>query len=265
MQADVFLKIRKETPLVTNDNNEIQFGIDEAVLKLFKPTPKEQHLLMMLQKGTTYGALVETAKNLTFNAEAISNYLSKLQPILEITRHKKVSVKPVLTILGSEPATTFLAKHFVENRWRVFIGEGKSFSHSQIIIAADRYAPDIKKHRKFLFADHKVIPIVFSDQSVLVGPVITSDTQYDIFESRCLDDKNDKFAFWVSQVCHQSAATETTSIMTIVCGLIREQLDNFYRNSNNEIKIFSLSKPATANLTIKVEDMSNSLELQEAS
>lgn len=265
MQADVFLKIRRENPLVTDDNEDIQFGVDKVVLKLFKPTPKEQHLLIMLQKGTTYGALVETARNLTFDPATLNRYLSKLQPILERTLPKNSSVKPFLTILGSETTTNFLAKYFIQHRWRVFIGESKQLSQSQIIITADRYAPDIKNHRKLLFSGHKIIPIVFSDQSVLISPILSSDAQYDVFESRCLGNKSDKFPFWVSQICHRPAATESTSVMTIVCGLIMEQLDNFYRKSNNAMKMFSLSKPSAANLTIKIEDMPLNLNLQKAS
>lgn len=238
--------------MVWSEDETLQFGIDKPVLRVPKPHINEQRLLIELKKTTSQTDFLAFAKTLDVSKEDLANFFKKYSAVLKFVETPQNKAKPSIAVVGDQRIERFVAEILIRCGWRVSIGAPKKNLPNQIIIAAERFYPNHLALHRWLFTGYKVLPVLFSDQSVTVGPLISSDEDYENMKP-VLDRAHDKdFSKFACQVNHEPVATETAQVITLVSGLILEHL--YSSRGSSDFKMMHRIKRNHQKLRVKTHN-----------
>lgn len=222
--------LRADAPMVWDGSDALQFGIDSVVLRVQRPNVAEQKLLLELKQGTSTEALLEYAKSISLTTEHLSAFLQKYSAVIDYRGQVCATDKRAVAVVGDHRTERFIAEILARCSWQVSVGGVRKRFGKQIIVSADRFYPNHLANGSRLFEGHFLIPVLFSDQSVLISPVITSELDYEILKPVFNRSEDETFKHLAFQVNSRPVATECASILTVVSGLILEQLYAFKKD-----------------------------------
>lgn len=159
------LRLDPRFPLVWQDPDTLQIGVDPPVVVLSRVDDRFLPLLHELSTGTSPGGVAVCAQASSIDPVEVDAFLERLGPVL--TEPSPPAVRS-LVLDAPRPLATGVRAVFETLDYRVVEAESEA-PGSEVLIVAD-FVLDPLSHHSWLRRDVIHTPIVFSDQSVRVGP-----------------------------------------------------------------------------------------------
>jgi hypothetical protein len=169
-------KLNPHHPVVWRTPNSLQIGIDIPLAALSNVNRFEERALTALSKGISRGGLEIIAQECGLDDSTISALLERLKAAI-ITTHPVHAVPPLRRVAldGTgktvECIRTLLhAAHFdvidTHTQKNTFL------SSPEIVVIVSHFVTEPFRHARWLRRDIPHIPIVFSDASITIGPLV---------------------------------------------------------------------------------------------
>lgn len=160
------LRFDKRLPIVWQNPRVLQVGVDPPRVVITDVDDTMLALIRGLRAGLTPTGIAMVAKECGVSPEDTHRFLDLLAPALE--HHTEALSVPF--VVDSERDTSGLRSVWKALGHDVFIHEGTSEAPLGEIVVVGDYVPHPDQHHRWLSLDRIHTLILFTDQSVIVGP-----------------------------------------------------------------------------------------------
>lgn len=216
------LQLDPRVPLVWRSPNSLQFGVDVPRLVLDELSAVDEQLIAALRRGSTPARLDQLARASGADSESVAALMARLAPVLLNTAPPAHGRRGRLLIDGLGN-TALSVKHAVHDD-----GIAESVHEApDFVVLVGHYAIAPRRYGRWLRNDVPLLPIVFSDDGVRIGPLVVPGTGPCLY---CLDlTRTEGDAAWpaiASQLIDDIAPGETpratAAVTTIVSAVLAE-------------------------------------------
>ena len=167
----MILKLDPRLPLVWRNPTSVQLGIDPPVLVIENVTPAHERLIAALVPGVSDAGLGVVVPG---GATAVAELLAQLEPGLRVERAESATA-PLIALSGVGPLVGEVARVLAGSGIRTVIADDAAHlvdSAPDLAIAVGHYVLPPALHALWLRRDVPHLPVVFSDGSATVGPMV---------------------------------------------------------------------------------------------
>ena len=219
-------KISSDLPLVWRTPTSLQIGIDQPRVVIPKIYPAEERLLTALRAGISDASLPAVAEECGLTPAETSAFMSALapafttQPPLPSWRIALDGAGPLLDTLG---LLLIAAGHRVSRASAAVAGK------TDLAVVVGEYALDPHRPGGWLSRDIPHLPVVFSDESVRIGPLlgsrVSNDSDLEHFPcEQCIElthrDQDECWVAMMSQLVSTPAMSQTALVNAEISALI---------------------------------------------
>ena len=191
------------TPLLWSAPLTARFGVDEPRLTLALRSRSEAKLLQLIHQGTTCAALNRAAEAEGLSAADVSQLLGLLEPVLVTSRRTLSRPAPngSVTITDRSRGAAQLAQDLLALGVSARLAAAPVTPHSgratvdrgeltSTYLTLDRFAYDVGRLTALTARGFEVLPVLFTDTSVTIGPVLreprhTNSAQNSTLQRQC--------------------------------------------------------------------------------
>ena len=166
------LRIDPRYPLVWRSPTSLQFGVAAPVVVLHEVSEADEHMIAALAKGISAPGLQMVAASCGATDDAMQTLLAQLAPALE----KRIApVVRSVTVVGTGPTSAHVVEALRGGGVTVRVATGADDAVSRpcdLAIAIGHFVLAPELHGLWLRRDIPHLPVVLSDTSATVGPVV---------------------------------------------------------------------------------------------
>ena len=167
------LRLDPRLPLVWRSPFGIQIGVDPAVVRIDDVTEAQERMLAALAVGTSFPGLAVVAGGRTPDAhQARDEMLALVGPALEPQPHAALGT---VAISGSSVLATAIAKLLASHGIKSLVAADAADladSDPQVAVVVGHFVLAPQVHAVWLRRDIPHLPVVVSDTSTVVGPMV---------------------------------------------------------------------------------------------
>jgi len=166
------LKLDPRFPLVWRTPTSLQFGVAAPVVVLREVTTADEHMVSALTMGISRPGLTMVARACGASDAAVTDLLDRLAPALET---RAAATGHTVTLVGAGPTTRRIAEALEGAGVTVRVAADARAAGSEpcdLAIAVGHFVLAPELHGLWLRRDIPHLPVVISDTSVSVGPVV---------------------------------------------------------------------------------------------
>ena len=219
-------KISSDLPLVWRTPTSLQIGIDHPRVVIPHIYPAEERLLSALRAGISDASLPAVAEECGLTPAETSAFISALAPVFE-TQPPSPSWR--IALEGTGPLVDTLGLLLIAAGHQVIRANAAIASKTDLAIIVGDFALEPHRPGGWLSRDIPHLPVVFSDESVRIGPLLGSrlgnNSDFEHFPcEQCIElTHRDQDACWVammSQLVSTKAMSQTPLVNSEVSSLI---------------------------------------------
>ena len=218
-------KITSTLPLIWRTPTSIQIGLDNPRAVLPKLFPAEERFLSALRTGFGDASLPTVAEECGLTSEERDAFLTAIAPAL-IPASPQTSLRIALD--GQGPLVDSLGLLLIASGHRVLRATAHTAGKCDLAIVVGDYALEPHRPGAWLSRDIPHLPVVFSDESARIGPLLgttpqeTSLTDYPC--DQCIElshrDRDNCWVAMASQLVGSPAPSQTPLVNAEICALI---------------------------------------------
>lgn len=248
-------KLNPELPLVWRTPTSLQIGIDHPRAELPQIYPAEERFITALRAGFGDVSLTAIASACGLTSQECRGLLAALSPAL-IPTEQKQSWRIALD--GSGPFLDSLGLLLIRTGHRVVRASASVAGKSDLAIVVGDYALQPHRPSAWLSRDVLHVPVVFSDESVRIGPMLgtkpTAENSAEAFPcEQCIElahrDLDECWVAMASQLAGTPAPSQTPLLITEVVALLTRWVNS------------PESHPITSNTAIRIDAASGVTEI----
>ena len=219
-------KISSELPLVWRTPTSLQIGIDHPRVVIAKIYPAEERLLSALRAGISDASLPAVAEECGLTPAETSAFMSALAPAFET---KPPSPNWRIALDGTGPLVDTLGLLLIAAGHRVIRARAAVAGKTDLAIIVGDFALEPHRPGGWLSRDIPHLPVVFSDESVRIGPLLGSrvgnDSDLEHFPCKqCIElthrDQDECWVAMMSQLVNTPAQSQTPLVNAEISALI---------------------------------------------
>lgn len=174
MTSQPHLKVHHNIPRVWANERTLRFGIDQAVLRLENPTAAQQRLLIELTHGIPLNTVNARASTHGLTLKETQKFLDELQPVL-VTHSEplKSTQDTLIAVLAEDQVSTHIVTSIQLSGRTTLLGLPSAPPPQHLVVVVENYLGDPRTQQSLYTSGTPFLPIRFSDQSILVGPIIS--------------------------------------------------------------------------------------------
>lgn len=186
-------------PLVWATPTTARIGVDEPLLTLKVTDTTHARVLQLIHDGTSRNALDKLARRSGLGASQLESFIATLRPVL-LPRKETPSPASRLVVLDRAANAAELAKRLARHGLPVSLVVGEEPPECQIVITVDRFAYDTHRLTSHTIRGARVLPLLFTDRSLTIGPLLSNGEVCPGCLSLHLDDTNPEWQPWAHQI-----------------------------------------------------------------
>lgn len=166
------LRLDPRYPLVWRSPSSLQFGVAAPVVVLQDVSNADEHLVAALVAGVSRPGLTMIARTCGADESAVTALLDRLKPALETRR---ATISRTVTLVGTGPTAQRLGAMLdgAGVHVRVAVDAGQAGAEPcDLAIAVGHFVLAPELHGLWLRRDIPHLPVVLSDTSATIGPII---------------------------------------------------------------------------------------------
>lgn len=225
-------KLSSGLPLVWRTPTSLQIGIDHPRVVIPKIYPAEERLLSALRVGFSDASLTAVAEECGLTRIETSAFMSALTPAL--TEHSPAP-RWRIAVDGSGPLVDTLGLLLIAAGHHVFRTSAAGAGKTDLAIVIGDFALEPHRPGSWLSRDIPHLPVVFSDESVRIGPLLgsrvssKSTLEHYPCEQCIVLTQRDQDECWVammSQLVGTAALSQTPIVNAEVSSLIARWIES---------------------------------------
>ena len=239
-------KLNPDLPLIWRTPTSLQIGIDNPRVLLPKLYPAEERMLSALRAGIADASAPAVAHECGLTPSESSALLTALSPALTQTPR---TTSWRIAIDGSGTAVDSLGLLLIASGHRVVRASAAMAGTCDLAIVVGDFALDPYRPGGWLSRDVPHLPVVFSDESVRIGPLLGgrpmgAETAENLPCEQCIElahrDLDECWVAMVSQLVGTPALTQTPLLNAEVAAVITRWVQSpsaHPLNSNTAVRI----------------------------
>jgi hypothetical protein len=224
-------KLNSDLPLVWRTPTSLQIGIDHPRVVLPKLYPAEERLLSALRAGIADVSLPAVAKECGLTSAETSALITTLGPAMQPT---PPASSWRIALDGTGPLVDSLGLLLIASGHRVVRASAAVAGKCDLAIVIGEYALEPHRPGSWLSRDVPHLPVVFSDESVRIGPLLGGKTGTAPLENQpceqCIElEHRDRDECWIamaSQLVRIPALSQTPLVNAEIASLISRWIHN---------------------------------------
>ena len=177
-------KLNSDVPLIWRTPTSLQIGLDNPRVVLPKLYPAEERMISALRAGFADVSLTAISQECGLTSSESAALMAAVKPALEPS-----PIQPSwrIAIDGSGPVVDTLGLLLIASGHRVVKARASVAGRCDLAIVVGDYALDPHRPGGWLSRDVPHIPVVFSDESVRIGPLLggTPEESSEVSEFPC--------------------------------------------------------------------------------
>lgn len=247
-------KISSDLPLVWRTPTSLQIGIDHPRVVIPKIYPEEERLLSALRAGISDASLAAVAEECGLTPAETSAFMSALAPAF-MTQPPSPSWRIALD--GTGPLVDTLGLLLIAAGHRVIRASAAVAGKTDLAIIVGDFALEPHRPGGWLSRDIPHLPIVFSDESVRIGPLlgsrVSNDSDLEHYPcEQCIElthrDHDECWVAMMSQLVSTPALSQTPLVNAEISALIARWIQS------------PASHPITHNTAVRIDALSGGKE-----
>ena len=218
-------KLNSDLPLVWRTPTSLQIGIDNPRVVLPKLYPAEERLLSALRAGIADVSLPAVARECGLTSAESAALITALGPAMKAT---PPASSWRIALDGSGPLVDSLGLLLIASGHRVVRASAAVAGRCDLAIVVGDYALEPHRPGGWLSRDVPHLPVVFSDESVRIGPLLGGKPGAALAETlpceQCIElEHRDRDECWVammSQLVGTPALSQTPVVNAEIASLI---------------------------------------------
>ncbi|QIK62255.1 hypothetical protein G7068_02845 [Leucobacter viscericola] len=187
--SSAFARIDTTFPMAWEDVDTLRFGFERAEVRVHQPSAGQQRFIASLLRGVDRNKVVAEAKRVGVTPREAHALIATLGPVLRsdrvpVSAHtRSMGMRTFLSDDGREVAglrDALLATKLCSFEGRSSTQNSALLSrHSarsiDLVVLVERFLEPLERAQKWLIEECPLLPVRFSDQSIVVGPLISAD------------------------------------------------------------------------------------------
>lgn len=228
MTSQPHLKVRHNIPCVWADEQTLRFGIDQAVLRLENPTAPQQRLLIELTQGIPLNTVNARASAYGLTLEETQKFLDELQPVLVTRSEPRKNIKRTLiSLLAEERISRQIIPSFQLSGRTTLQGLPSAPPSEHLVVVVENYLGDPCTQQNLYTSGTPFLPIRFSDQSILVGPIISEHGPCHACVRLWAEQVDPEWRNCALQLIGKHTPTQTPSLVSLAVAFALQCLENW--------------------------------------
>lgn len=229
----MLLQLDPRIPLVWRSPSSLQFGVTHPHLVLDQLSAVDEQLIAALQNGSHRDRLVRLASAVGGDANSVSALLTVVAPLL-VDQPSERQVRPGRVLIdGVGHTAASLRREISNDDLAVSVSDSPEFV---VIIGQFAIAP--RRYGQWLRHDVPLIPVVFGENGVDVGPLVVAGRGPCLY---CLDlARTDADPIWpaiASQLIDRETPSETLRAATAVASVVGAAVHEWFGATDNDARI----------------------------
>lgn len=216
------LQLDPRVPLVWRSPSSLQFGVDSPRLVIEELNIVEERLISALRRGSQRERLVQLASALGGDSATVNALLTLLDPVLLSAAEQIPGPRGRVLIDGTGHTATTVRFAIDDDGHAVSVSDAPEF-----VVLIGHYAIAPRRYGHWLRNDVPLMPVVFSDDGVRIGPLVMPGVGPCLY---CIDlTRTDADAAWpaiASQLLNGVAPSETpraaAAVATVIGAVLAE-------------------------------------------
>lgn len=216
------LQLDPRVPVVWRSPSSLQFGVDSPRLVLEKLSTLDERLIAALRRGSQRERLVQLASSVGGDSASVNALLTLLDPVLLSSASQRHAPLGRVFVDGDGHTATAVQHAVDDDGFAISVTDAPDF-----VVLIGHYAIAPRRYGHWLRNDVPLMPIVFSDDGVRIGPLVLPGSGPCLY---CIDlTRTDADAAWpaiASQLLDGVAPGETpraaAAVATVVGAVLAE-------------------------------------------
>lgn len=228
MNSSQNLTIRQNVPFAWVGDKTLRFGIDKPILHIENPTAAQQCMLLELRAGIPRSSLNARGEAHGLSPAETQLFIEKLQPVL--TTYSEAlgnSSENVICVHAKEPVVSHLATALQHSRRVVTRGLPATLHPQLLAITVEHYVGDPNVQHRLYAAGIPFLPIRFSDQSIVIGPIVADSGPCHVCIRLWTEQNDQEWRNCALQLINTPAPTQTPSLISLASAFALQKLQRW--------------------------------------